>query len=72
MAMTRKQWLLSTVVAFTTLVSTAAVAGSIDNYSPVTTARLENPEPGNWLMTRGTYKGWSYSSLDQINTNNVK
>ena len=70
--MTRKQWLLSTVVAFTTLVSTAAVAGSIDNYSPVTTARLENPEPGNWLMTRGSYKGWSYSSLDQINTGNVK
>ena len=72
MAMTRKQWLLSSVVAFTTLVSTAAGAGSIENYSPVTAARLENPEPGNWLMTRGNYKGWSYSSLDQINTSNVK
>ena len=70
--MTRKQWLLSSVVAFTTLVSTAVVAGPIENYSPVTSARLENPEPGNWLMTRGNYKGWSYSSLDQINTSNVK
>ena len=72
MAMTRKQWLLSSAVAFTTLVSTAAGAGSIEKYSPVTAARLENPEPGNWLMIRGNYKGWSYSSLDQINTSNVK
>src|ERR1700746_53702 len=71
-SMTRKQWLFSTFVAFTTFVSTAAGAGSIENYSPVTAARLENPEPGNWLMTRGNYKGWSYSSLDQINTSNVK
>jgi len=70
--MTRKQWLFSTVVAFATLASTAVVAGPIENYSPVTSARLENPEPGNWLMTRGNYKGWSYSSLDQINTSNVK
>jgi len=43
MAMTRKQWLLSSVVAFTTLVATAAGAGSIENYSPGTAARLENP-----------------------------
>src|SRR5215469_11619284 len=71
-SMTRKQWLLSSVVALTTLVSTAAIADPIENYSPVTSARLENPEPGNWLMTRGNYKGWSYSSLDQINTSNVK
>ena len=70
--MTRKQWLLSSVVALTTFVSTVVVAGPIENYSPVTSARLENPEPGNWLMTRGNYKGWSYSSLDQINTSNVK
>src|SRR5262249_6083797 len=72
MPMTMKQWLLSSSVALTCLVSTAAVAGVTENYSPVTAARLENPEPGNWLMTRGNYKGWSYSSLDQINTSNVK
>jgi alcohol dehydrogenase (cytochrome c) len=46
----RKQWLLSGCVAFTTLISTAAVAGPIENYSPVTQARLENPEPGNWMQ----------------------
>ena len=42
------------------------------DYTPVTDARLANPEPGNWLMTRGNYAGWSYSPLDQINLSNVK
>ena len=32
----------------------------------------QNPEPENWLMTRGNYAGWSYSPLAQINTSNVK
>ena len=48
--MTRKQLLLSSVVAFTAFVSTVAVAGPIENYSPVTEQRLVNPEPENWLM----------------------
>jgi alcohol dehydrogenase (cytochrome c) len=42
------------------------------NYAPVTAARLTNPEPENWLMTRGNYQGWSYSPLDKINASNVK
>jgi alcohol dehydrogenase (cytochrome c) len=50
----------------------AAPAYSASDYSPVTDARLTNPEPQNWLMTRGRYQGWSYSDLDQINTSNVK
>ena len=41
-------------------------------YSPVTDDRLANPEPENWLMTRGNYQGWSYSPLSDINTANVK
>ena len=41
-------------------------------YALVTDLRLAYPEPGNWLMTRGNYKGWSYSALDQINSSNVK
>ena len=41
-------------------------------YSPVTDARLTNPEPENWLLIRGNYQGWMYSPLDQINSNNVK
>ncbi|MCU1329369.1 MAG: PQQ-dependent dehydrogenase, methanol/ethanol family [Bryobacterales bacterium] len=41
---------------------------------PVTYERLLNAdrEPGNWLMYSGGYKSWRFSSLDQINTKNVK
>ena len=53
------------------LIGAAGSAYAAD-YTPVTDARLANPEPENWLMTRGSYKGWSYSPLDQINTGNVK
>jgi alcohol dehydrogenase (cytochrome c) len=61
--MTRKQWLLSGCVALTTLSSTAAVAGPIENYSPVTQARLENPEPGNWMPYRRSYDGQATAPL---------
>jgi alcohol dehydrogenase (cytochrome c) len=40
--------------------------------TPVTQARLENPEPGNWMLYRRTYDGQGYSPLEQINTSNVK
>src|ERR1700733_5232412 len=70
--MTMKQWLLSTVVGSTCLISIAAVGGPIENYSPVTADRLNNPEPGNWMLYRRTYDGQGYSPLDQINTSNVK
>ncbi|MGH7324677.1 MAG: PQQ-dependent dehydrogenase, methanol/ethanol family [Candidatus Rokuibacteriota bacterium] len=46
--------------------------GRIMGYRPVTDQRLAEPEPANWLMTRGNYEGWSYSPLDQINVHNVK
>ena len=54
------------------LVAGIAGAAYSADYTPVTDARLANPEPENWLMTRGGYKGWSYSPLNQINTGNVK
>jgi alcohol dehydrogenase (cytochrome c) len=47
-------------------------AQGVVNYRPVTDQRLIEPEPHNWLMTRGNYQGWSYSPLDQINVQNVK
>ncbi|MCW5695162.1 MAG: PQQ-binding-like beta-propeller repeat protein [Bauldia sp.] len=39
----------------------------------VTFDRLVNSdsEPQNWLTTYGNYAGWSYSRLDQINTENA-
>ena len=42
------------------------------NYTPITEARLKNPEPSNWLMYRGNYAGWGYSPLKQVNDKNVK
>ncbi len=41
-------------------------------YSTVTQARLENPEPRNWLMFRRTYDANGYSPLDRIDTHNAK
>jgi len=49
-----------------------AQAGEVKNYAPVTQQRLENPEPGNWLLYRRTYDGHLYSPLDQINVSNAK
>jgi len=68
-----RRLLSTTSLAFGLLAAGSTLpAFAIDNYSPVTDARLANPEPQNWLMTRGRYQGWSYSDLDQINTSNVK
>ena len=45
--------------------------GTVKNFSPVTNEMLTNPSPNDWLMLRGNYQAWSYSELEQINSNNV-
>jgi len=47
------------------------VAGTVENFVPVTDAMLINPDPGDWPMMRRNYQAWSYSPLDQVNTENV-
>ncbi len=42
------------------------------NAQQVDTARIEAGNPNDWLTYHGTYKGYDYSALDQINTHNVK
>ena len=54
------------------LAASVAAAQPERSYSPVTDARLESPEPGNWLMYLREYNSWGYSPLDQITTKNVK
>ena len=54
------------------LLSTQVSAQGVENYSPVTEARLLKPEAQNWLMYRGTFDGFGYSPLDMINAGNVK
>jgi len=34
------------------------LGANAQTYTPVTDARLLNPEPGNWLMWRGNYQSW--------------
>jgi len=48
-----------------------ATAGEVTDYATVTQQRLENPEPGNWLLYRRTYDDHGFSPLRQINVNNV-
>ena len=33
---------------------------------------LRNPDPGDWLMVRRNYQGWSHSPLTQVTRDNVK
>jgi alcohol dehydrogenase (cytochrome c) len=47
------------------------VKGEVKNYVPVTPEMLKNPPPGDWLIFRRNYHGWSYSPLDQITRDNV-
>jgi alcohol dehydrogenase (cytochrome c) len=53
------------------IAATASLAGPARAQS---TQELEatNPNPNDWLSYHGTYKGYDYSGLDQINTSNVK
>ena len=46
--------------------------GEVKNYIPVTDAMLRNPDPGDWLMVRRNYQGWSHSPLTQITPANVQ
>src|SRR5215468_5578283 len=45
---------------------------TVPNFVPVTDAMLRTPKPEDWLLYRGNYQGWGYSSLEQINKANVK
>ncbi|MCZ6617860.1 MAG: PQQ-dependent dehydrogenase, methanol/ethanol family [Gammaproteobacteria bacterium] len=59
------------VVGFCSLLLLAALPAFTAQYESVTDARLNNPEPENWLMYRRTYDSHGYSPLDEINTGNV-
>lgn len=66
-----KHYLLAGVAIAGLVAGSAPVAAQVQKYSDVTEQRLQNPEPRNWLMYRGTYDGQGYSALDKINTGNV-
>jgi alcohol dehydrogenase (cytochrome c) len=67
-----KRYLVATVMA--ALLIGAAGVTLTGQTAAITYERLLNAsqEPGNWLMYSGTYAGWRYSRLDQINTENAR
>src|SRR5262245_23305283 len=48
------------------------VAGEVKNYVPVTDEMLRSQDPGDWLMARRNYSGWSHSPLTQITRDNAR
>ena len=48
------------------------VSGQVKNFVPVTDEMLRNQDPGDWLMARRNYQGWSHSPLTQITRDNVR
>src|SRR5262249_41655411 len=50
----------------------AATPRTVQGFVPLTDQMLRSPKPEDWLMMRGNYQGWGYSSLEQINKGNVK
>ena len=67
-------WLALAGAAFgqTALNGTTVSPHPLPDYSPVTDAVLRAPDASDWIMMRGNYQGWGWSSLDQINKTNVK
>ena len=57
-------------IASITFVGTCTWA-QVQNYKPVTQDMLTNPSPNDWLMFSRTYDAQRYSSLNQINKQNV-
>lgn len=54
-----------------TAVAELTVSGTVPNFIPVTDEILRSPSPSDWMMIRGNYQSWSYSSLSDINRDNV-
>ena len=60
------------LTVFAALITTTPSTVAGQSYRLVTDDRLVSPEPENWLSYRGTYNGWGYSPLDQIDVSNVQ
>ncbi|MYN68231.1 MAG: PQQ-binding-like beta-propeller repeat protein [Acidobacteria bacterium] len=60
------------LVAAVLLAASAFPAGAQDrDFTPVSDAVLQDPDPADWLNWRRTLDGWGYSPLDQVDQDNV-
>ena len=63
---------LLTMTSVACLIASGAVAqGPMDKFVPLTRENLHNPDPADWPMLGGNMAHWNYSSLDQINRENI-
>ncbi len=63
--------LTACATAALTIATAATNQAQVDDFTPVTDAMLQDPDPGDWLMWRRTLNGWGYSPLDEIDRENV-
>ena len=47
------------------------VAGNVGDYVAVDDTMLDAPAGDDWLMIRGNYQAWNYSTLDEVSVDNV-
>ena len=73
--MSRKQLitpaLLSALILLAGRECGAASDDILQALTPVTDATLGKAAADDWLMRRGSFAGWGYSTLDQVNARNV-
>ena len=63
---------LLTMASVACLMAGGAVAqGPMDKFVPLTQENLHNPDPADWPMLGGNMAHWNYSTLDQINRENI-
>ena len=67
----RRQTLVAVLLIVITIVAGGVAAAQDRDFTPVTDAMLQDPDPADWLNWRRTLDGWGYSPLDQITTDNV-
>ena len=63
--------LMTVVAGFVCAALNVSAQGQVQNFTPVTDAVLQDPDPEDWLSWRRTLDGWGYSPLDEINESNV-
>ena len=67
-------WVMLTTLTTLTMLTVAAggvARAQVEDFTPVTDAMLQDPDPADWLMWRRTLDSWGYSPLDQITRENV-
>ena len=63
--------IVAAFVLIVALLAAAPGAAQDRDFTPVTDAMLQDPDPADWLNWRRTLDGWGYSPLDQIDRENA-